>query len=234
MSLQLLQSCLSELSVKPVTLRLSGLVQNTDRHALREMGVQLLQQTGTSILLKNAEETSTPDGQDDHDEALGVSLPPSSQLHTLIPALSTLNRPVVVVLDNFDLFALHPRQSLLYYLLDAVQNCRVGSDGQGLCVIGMASRIDTVQLLEKRVKSRFSGRTIRLAPPNTFEGWLDAFRAYLNVPIPKINKELDQEWEAHWTAGISAFLADDTTQTLLQETFAISRDLRLVTRLVVS
>ena len=35
------------------------------------------------------------------------SLSPSSHLHTLIPILSTLGRPVIVAMDAFNLFALH-------------------------------------------------------------------------------------------------------------------------------
>ena len=41
-----------------------------------------------------------------------------------------------------------------------------------ICVIGMTSRLDVIELLEKRVKSRFSHRQIYLYPSNKFEDYL--------------------------------------------------------------
>lgn len=65
------------------------------------------------------------------------------------------------MLDQFDLFAKRARQALLYCLLDAVQ---AGSYTRGLAVVGLTSRVDASELLEKRVKSRFSHRIIHLHP----------------------------------------------------------------------
>jgi origin recognition complex subunit 4 len=59
------------------------------------------------------------------------------------------------VLDNFDLFASHPNQALLYNLFDIVQHQR-----SSLAVVGITSRLDALDLLEKRVKSRFSHRQL--------------------------------------------------------------------------
>lgn len=64
-------------------------------------------------------------------------------LRMLEPAndAATANKPVILIVDEFDLFALHPRQSFLYCLLDIVQgNRRKG----GMGVIGLSSR--TVRL----------------------------------------------------------------------------------------
>lgn len=51
---------------------------------------------------------------------------------------STRSKPLVLVVDEFDLFAQHPRQSFLYCLLDIVQgNRRRG----GVAVVGVSSRV---------------------------------------------------------------------------------------------
>ncbi|CAA7259792.1 unnamed protein product [Cyclocybe aegerita] len=243
---RILESCLHTLPMKPILLRLSGWIQTTDRHALREIAVQLLQQTGSSILpgsesvpepQTNVEEEENPflDPIDDATKIVedqNFRLPPSSHLHALIPILLTLNRPVIVILDAFDLFALHPRQSLLYCLLDNVQNSRASSESRGIAVIGMTSRLDTVQLLEKRVKSRFSGRTIRTSPPNGFQDWMDTMRRALRPFLSGNSEKSDEEWGHWWGAKVEEFLTDPEVVNLLNETFSITREPKLMERLL--
>ena len=53
-------------------------------------------------------------------------------------------------------------QALLYNLFDVMQ-----SGDSVLCVVGLTTRLDAVELLEKRVKSRFSHRHILLFGPET-------------------------------------------------------------------
>lgn len=50
---------------------------------------------------------------------------------------SIAEKPVIIVLDEFDLFAQHPRQSFLYCLLDIVQGNRRKA---GMGVIGLSAR----------------------------------------------------------------------------------------------
>lgn len=95
---------------------------------------------------------------------------------------SKASLPLIISLDSFDLFTSRPRQALLYCLLDTVQ---AGSYTSGLSVIGMTRRVDTVDLLEKRVKSRFSHRLIHVVPPTSEaeDCWKDIVRqAFLNPP----------------------------------------------------
>ena len=216
---------------------------------MREIGFQLLQQTGLSIL-EDSEKTPSnardEGATEDDDNPLldssnvqigppgsSISLPPSSHLHTLIPILSTLDRSVIVILDAFDLFALHPRQSLLYCLLDTVQNCRANSSNRGIAVIGITNRVDTVQLLEKRVKSRFSGRTIRTAPPNSLASWTQLARDILHTPALACSDDFEEDWKERWTASVDKLFADKAFSTLLNETFGITRDVRTLVRILV-
>ena len=46
-------------------------------------------------------------------------------------------KPIIIIVDEFDLFALHPRQSFLYCLLDIVQGNRRKA---GMGVIGLSAR----------------------------------------------------------------------------------------------
>jgi len=62
-------------------------------------------------------------------------LEPSS---TDLKATEESSKPIILIVDEFDLFALHPRQSFLYCLLDIVQgNRRRG----GVGVVGVSSRV---------------------------------------------------------------------------------------------
>jgi origin recognition complex subunit 4 len=75
---------------------------------------------------------------------------------------------VVFIIDEFDLFAGHTRQTLLYNLFDIAQARKAP-----IAVLGLTTRIDVVESLEKRVKSRFSHRYVYLSLAKT----LFAYRA---------------------------------------------------------
>lgn len=47
------------------------------------------------------------------------------------------DKPIIIIVDEFDLFAQHPRQSFLYCLLDIVQGNRRKA---GMGVIGVSAR----------------------------------------------------------------------------------------------
>ncbi|KAK2966526.1 hypothetical protein RJ640_019055, partial [Escallonia rubra] len=70
------------------------------------------------------------------------------------------HKTVIFVLDEFDHFA-QGKQRLLYSLLDAMQS--VTSQA---VVVGVSCRLDADQLLEKRVRSRFSHRKLLFLPPS--------------------------------------------------------------------
>ena len=158
-----------------------------------------------------------------------IPFPPSSYLPTLISALPTLARPTVVVLESFDLFAIHGRQALLYCLLDTVQSCRAGKESSGIVVIGVTTRVDTINLLEKRVKSRFSGRMLLTAGPATLDDWVSIARGVLTAkPSPP-----NEEWEAWWASAVEKFLSDRSVQAALSDSYSLTKDVRLLSRILV-
>jgi origin recognition complex subunit 4 len=74
------------------------------------------------------------------------------------------------------LFAQHPKQALLYNLFDIAQ-----SSQNPIAVLGLTCRLDTMELLEKRVKSRFSHRQIYLYSPSTFGDFSAVTRKVLKI-----------------------------------------------------
>ena len=239
---QVVEKAIASLSKRPIIVRLSGHAQQNDRLAIREIARQLTQQTGTSFLPVDEEKTA-PDGMDDPenpfldnretlDASSTIALPPPAHLLALISMIPTLPRPTLVVLDAFDQFASHARQSLLYCLLDTVQSCRVGKANKGLAVIGVTARVDTLNLLEKRVKSRFSGRMLRTACPRRLDDWTTLARTILTVP-----QDADahgNEWDALWAASVDDFLHHPQVKEGLRDTFGLTRDVYTLRRILVS
>jgi origin recognition complex subunit 4 len=71
---------------------------------------------------------------------------------------------VVLILDDFDRFARQTqniRQQLLYSLFNMIAS----DDTAPFVIIGVTRRFDAVDLLEKRVRSRFSQVVFRVPPP---------------------------------------------------------------------
>lgn len=227
----MVERTLVALSDRPIIIRLSGWTQLNDRLAMREVARQLTQQTGQSFL-PDGEEPDADDNIDNPsmDSNVPISLPPPSHLPALIAVLPTLSRPTIVVLDAFDLFALHARQSLLYCLLDTVQSCRADNGNKGVAVIGITTRVDTINLLEKRVKSRFSGRMLRTAAPPYVNNWVDVARKLLLSPI---RDEHQDDWLPMWTASVEKFLAEPNVLKKLHETFVLSKDVRMLCQMLV-
>ena len=108
---------------RPIVIRLDGQVQYTDRLAMREISRQVIEQTGNKNFGNIDPEDDEDNPFDNYQENVTLSLPPS-HLPSLIANLPALSRPVIVILDAFNIFTEQPRQALLYCLLDTVQACR--------------------------------------------------------------------------------------------------------------
>lgn len=208
---------------------------------MREIAYQLGQQTGKSFLRVDEEDTDAFVEQDDNpflDRAnfgiieTGMALPPPSHLPALISLIPTLSRPTVVILDAFDLFALHPRQALLYCLLDTVQGCRTSMGNKGFVVVGITSRIDTINLLEKRVKSRFSGRVIRTTGIPTGQRWLSLTKRALCPRI--LGDGTVNEWNGAWNKRVSEFLRNKEVTDAIKDTAGLVNDPKVLFRILVS
>ncbi|PWY97238.1 hypothetical protein BCV70DRAFT_195760 [Testicularia cyperi] len=145
---------------------------------------------------------------------------------------STRRKPLIITMDDFDLFTSRPRQALLYCLLDAVQ---AASYGAGLAVVGLTSRVDTTDLLEKRVKSRFSHRILHVRPPASYETFEQIIRAALlagcgadqNVVRGPASSSL-VEFRKSWTEEVATLMEDTQFRELIRGIYELSNDVRLV------
>uniref|UniRef100_A0A3Q3X4T6 Origin recognition complex subunit 4 n=1 Tax=Mola mola TaxID=94237 RepID=A0A3Q3X4T6_MOLML len=153
---------------------LNGLLQTNDSVALKEITRQLR--------LENAV----------GDKVFGSF---AENLAFLLEALKkgdrSSSRPVLFVLDEFDLFAHHKNQTLLYNLFDVSQSAQTP-----VAVVGLTCRLDVLELLEKRVKSRFSHRQIHLLSSPTFPQYLERVRAQLSLPDTFPDVQFAEDWNA--------------------------------------
>ncbi|KAL8934790.1 MAG: hypothetical protein Q9216_005731 [Gyalolechia sp. 2 TL-2023] len=149
-----------------IAVRLNGFIHTDDKLALREIWRQL----GRDVT-----------GEED----AGVVRTNYADILTSLLALlahsgedegqgDQIARSVIFIIDEFDLFATHPRQTLLYNLFDVAQ-----SRNAPIAVLGLTARIDVVESLEKRVKSRFGQRYVYLAHPRTFSAFQDICKSAL-------------------------------------------------------
>lgn len=169
---------------------------------MREIAYQLNHQTGSSFDLPEDDAEDMPPNGEEDDPQYNFA-PPAAYLPTLISQLPTLSRPVIVVLDAFDLFAQHPRQALLYCLLDTVQSCRAGAGRNGLLVVGMTTKVNCVNLLEKRVKSRFSQRVLRVSSLTGLDDVVQFVKTILSPGLEWAEpEEAMQEWNRIWTDNV--------------------------------
>ncbi|CAI4037014.1 hypothetical protein SMKI_16G3120 [Saccharomyces mikatae IFO 1815] len=83
---------------------------------------------------------------------------------------------VVFIFDEIDTFAGPVRQTLLYNLFDMVEHARVP-----VCIFGCTTKLNILEYLEKRVKSRFSQRVIHMPQMQTLDDMVDAVRNLLII-----------------------------------------------------
>ena len=91
---------------------------------------------------------------------------------------------MIFILDEFDLFTTHSRQTLLYNLFDIAQAKKAP-----IVVLGLTTRVDVVESLEKRVKSRFSHRYVHLSLPRSVPAFWDICKAGLTVDKDAVDSE---------------------------------------------
>ncbi|PYI29354.1 hypothetical protein BP00DRAFT_375747 [Aspergillus indologenus CBS 114.80] len=152
--------------------RLNGFLHTDDRLALREMWRQLGRETNTE---DEAGKVSTYADTmatllallSHHEELFGPSSDPEN---------ATAAKSIVIILDEFDLFVTHPRQTLLYNLFDIAQARKAP-----IAVLGLTTKVEVTEMLEKRVKSRFSHRYVYVPLPRSLEVFSDICFAGLNL-----------------------------------------------------
>ncbi|EER42588.1 origin recognition complex subunit [Histoplasma capsulatum H143] len=195
--------------------RLNGFIHTDDRVALREiwrqLGREMNTEDETSKTISYADTMTSLLALLSHPEELfGVSEDPD--------AIATA-KSVIIVLDEFDLFAYHPRQTLLYNLFDIAQARKAP-----VAVLGLTTKVDVTENLEKRVKSRFSHRYVFLPRPRTFNEFSDICKAGITLNeeelpdtgLDDLKSGQGQLLLEGWNEYIQHLWADSAFQTHLQ------------------
>ncbi|XP_071978303.1 origin recognition complex subunit 4 isoform X1 [Engystomops pustulosus] len=189
-----------EIKDNVLQVQLNGLLQTDDRIALKDITRQLNLENvvGERVFGSIAE-----------------------NLSFLLEALKTGDRtsscPVLFVLDEFDLFAHHKNQTLLYNLFDIAQSAQAP-----VAVIGLTCRLDVMELLEKRVKSRFSHRQIHLLNSFTFSDYQEGVKDLLSL-APEFP---DPQYSEKWNTNLQVLLENKSVEEVLQKQFNTSKDMR--------
>lgn len=168
--------------------RLNGFIHTDDKLALKEIWRQLGKEMDAEDEV-NARVSAFPSDAIEW-KSNPNHLSQSNYADTMASLLALLSHPsemaqaeagvtsqaVVFVIDEFDMFATHPRQTLLYNLFDIAQARKAP-----IAVLGCTTRMDVVEMLEKRVKSRFSHRYVYLSLPKSLPAYWKVCKQGLSV-----------------------------------------------------
>ncbi|KAJ1667385.1 origin recognition complex subunit 4 [Coemansia sp. RSA 1813] len=195
--------------------RLSGFIHTNDKIALRDIARQLLIEQDLENIL------------------IGSFSDAFSYILNLMRSTGTEDEaqrpPVLFILEEFDLLAQHPKQSLLYTLFDIAQ-----SQQTPIAVLGVTARIDVMDLLEKRVKSRFSHRQIHIHYAQSLPDFTSILRTALYVS--SADNALDNDISVpsshaeQFNAGVDKILATKEVEIYISDVFDLGKDVRQLFR----
>ncbi|CAK7326671.1 unnamed protein product [Dovyalis caffra] len=168
-------------------IRLNGLLHSEDNSAFKEIARQLCMEHNL-LFSKMA-------SFDDNSQFMIAMLRECGLAH----------KTIIFALDEFDLFA-QGKQRLLYSLLDAMQS--VTSQA---VVVGVSCRLDADQLLEKRVRSRFSHRKLLFLPPSKE----DVQRLLEHVLSLPMDSNLAHDYATGFNEKLQSILADERFKEII-------------------
>nr|XP_002121287.2 origin recognition complex subunit 4 [Ciona intestinalis] len=192
-----------KLSKTLIIVRLNGYMQTDDRIALAEITRQLhLENTLGDKVFGSFSET----------------------LQFLLEALrggsSHSSQPILFILEEFDLFTQHKNQTLLYNLFDLAM-----AGLTPLVVVGLTCRLDVIELMEKRVKSRFSHRQLYICNQWTAENYLQAFSNMLLLDAGFCKTAKHKSFLERWNANVVELSNNASVQDILKRQFSISKEM---------
>lgn len=207
--------------------RLNGFIHTDDKIALREIWRQL----GREMEL-DEEESTSKNLADTLTTLLALLSHPAEQGRD---EPDHVTKSVIFILDEFELFASHPRQTLLYNLFDIAQSRKAP-----IAVLGLTTRIDVVESLEKRVKSRFSHRYVHLSLAKSFAAFQESCKAAISIHQSELTAEEREQLDVAsepaakfekvsnkhkiivilaWNAAVEALLSHDTLTSHLHRLY---------------
>lgn len=145
------------------------------------------------------------------------------------------SKSVIFVLDEFDLFCFHHNQTILYNLFDVSQSAQAP-----ICVLGLTCRLDVIELLEKRVKSRFSHRQIFIFPGRSeqvshLHQRLGRIRAFLTLDDENCKAEkVSNAFKNDWNRSVEGLIASKKFKQLMQDLLEIDTSDQTIKNILVS
>lgn len=158
----------------------------------------------------------------------------AENLAFLLACLRTGNKrtsiSVLFIIEEFDLFCSHTNQTLLYNLFDVSQSAQAP-----ICVLGVTCRMDVIELLEKRVKSRFSHRQYFLFPGTENGDELNFYSERLkNMLTLHKDESLNTKYINEWNDRIKKLIKDKKFRTIIQRCLDISLNENVLKNMVIS
>ncbi|RKF81835.1 Origin recognition complex subunit 4 [Golovinomyces cichoracearum] len=196
--------------------RLNGFIHTDDKIALREIWRQL----GREMQVED-DLSGRPNNYADILVSLLALLSDPNEMSTetesnqnsttTATVTTTTSKSVIFILDEFDHFTTHHRQTLLYNLFEIAQSKKAP-----ILVLGLTTKVDVVERLEKRVKSRFSHRYILISFPRSLPAFWDICKEGLTTDEThengrSIHKNISgyKEFMLFWQSMIEDLYAKD-------------------------
>ncbi|KFZ09109.1 hypothetical protein V502_08940 [Pseudogymnoascus sp. VKM F-4520 (FW-2644)] len=204
----LVETVISDLSIEHRenfhVVRLNGFTHTDDKLALRDIWRQL----GREMEVEEDLTAKTNNYADTLTSLLALLSHPTELSED---RANHMAKSVVFILDEFELFASHPRQTLLYNLFDIAQARKAP-----IAVLGVTTKIDVVETLEKRVKSRFSHRYVHLPLPRSLPAFWEICKEGLQADMDElVDAGFDpgvpgqEEFLEYWDTMINSLYNDD-------------------------
>ncbi|CAL3965181.1 unnamed protein product [Diplocarpon coronariae] len=205
----LVESVISELSKDHRdnfhVVRLNGFIHTDDKLALKDTWRQL----GREMELEDDVAGKISNYSDTLASLLALLSHPSEISESQPEQIA---KSVIFILDEFDLFTTHPRQTLLYNLFDIAQARKAP-----IVVLGLTTRVDVVESLEKRVKSRFSHRYVHLSLPRSLPAFWNICKRGLMLDSDELDAQSlgsaasgQEEFVSFWQSMIEDLYSKDT------------------------
>ena len=191
---------------------MNGFLHTTDKAALKSIGIQLkLEEIIEKKLTTNFSEN------------LKLILEKSAEI---------LNgKALIIILEEIDLFCAHYNQTLLYNLFEIAQLNKLT-----VLVIGVTTRLDILELFEKRVKSRFSQRRILIFPSNDFDQYFETVSNILRIKTLKQSKKISASLKdsiSKWNKHIDKLVYNAAFKRVFRRLFHISNNPRTLNNFMV-
>lgn len=204
----IIQHALDELSSKYpgqfITVRLNAYLHNDDIVALREVARQLdynakKLRTSDDVSSGNFEQRSISDTFTNILSILDKSSNNINQTNNNSVDNEQEAVSIIFIIEEFENFTNGNKQTLLYNLFDLSQ-----SSSTPICVLGVSTKITARELLEKRVKSRFSQRIISINKSSSIEEFWNNARLGLILSNNFIESLSNQTYGLLWNQYVDS------------------------------